>query len=372
MQQIPTPNKQTRILNVDDYSPGRYTRTRFLRGAGFDVDEAASGAQALSMMANRPDLVLLDINLPDMSGLEICRHIKQNPDTAGTVVLHLSASSTFASDQVAGLEGGADGYLTEPIEPAVLIATVRALLRVKKVEEELRRSNDSLRSLTDMLSHELREPHRQISIYAELLQKQMKDRTGPEEAMFFTNLLTGARRMGALIESVYAYSKAVYDVTGLTDVSAQEALDICLADLDLLLRETGARVLCESPLPVVHAERLSLLRVFSNLISNSIKYRSSAPPVIRVSATTEGKLVRFAVEDNGIGIDPNYHSRIFDVFQRLHGHKYPGTGIGLSLCRRIVEAAGGSIWVESELGKGSRFFFTLPTAGATRIDSVTA
>src|SRR5215471_7624487 len=115
MTQSALSQKKARILNVDDYSPGLYSRSRILRGAGFQVDEAATGGQALSMMANRPDLVLLDINLPDMTGLEVCKQIKQNPDTAGTVVLHLSASRTVAADQVAGLEGGADGYLVEQL-----------------------------------------------------------------------------------------------------------------------------------------------------------------------------------------------------------------------------------------------------------------
>src|SRR5579862_1165621 len=156
------------VLNVDDYPPGRYGRTKILRQAGFTVHEASTGEQALALLTHRPDLVLLDVNLPDIDGLEVCKRIKENPDTAGTLVLHMSASSLLPKDQVAGLESGADGYLTEPVEPAVLIATIKALLRMRRAEDSLRRSNESLRSLTDMLSHELREPLRQVSIYAEL------------------------------------------------------------------------------------------------------------------------------------------------------------------------------------------------------------
>ncbi len=145
------PKNGTTVLNVDDYSPGRYTRTRILRQAGFTVHEAGTGEEALALLTHRPDLVLLDVNLPDIDGMQVCRRIKENPDTAGTLVLHLSASSILSSDQVAGLEGGADAYLTEPVEPNVLIATIRALLRIRSAEEGLRRSNESLRSLTDML-----------------------------------------------------------------------------------------------------------------------------------------------------------------------------------------------------------------------------
>lgn len=350
------------VLNVDDYPPGRYTRTKILRQAGFTVVEAGTGEEALAQLSHRPDLVLLDINLPDMTGFQVCKRIKDNPDTAGTLVLHMSASSLLPTDQVAGLEGGADGYLTEPVEPTVLIATVKALLRIRRAEEGLRRSNEALRSLTDMLSHELREPLRQVSIYAEVLHERLKDRARPEEEQFFTNVLSGARRLGALIESVLTYSRSIYDVTSLANISAQEALDQCLKELELLIAESGATVISEQTLPNVYADQLSLARVFSNLISNSIKYRGEAPPEIRITAAAEGSFVRFCVEDNGIGIDPKYHSRIFDVFKRLHGAEYPGTGIGLSLCRRIVENMGGKIWVESDIGHGARFCFTVPAA----------
>jgi signal transduction histidine kinase len=366
------PKNGTTVLNVDDYSPGRYTRTRILRQAGFTVHEAGTGEEALALLTHRPDLVLLDVNLPDIDGMQVCRRIKENPDTAGTLVLHLSASSILSSDQVAGLEGGADAYLTEPVEPNVLIATIRALLRIRNAEEGLRRSNESLRSLTDMLSHELREPLRQVTVYAELLQEQFKGRTQPEEEQFFDNVLSGARRLGALIEGVLTYSRSIYDLTFMSDISAQDALAAALTELDLLIAESGARIACAEPLPRVRSNKLSLARVFSNLISNSIKYRSEAPVIVRIKAVRDGGFIRFAFEDNGIGIDPKHHARIFDVFKRLHGSEYPGTGIGLSLCRRIIENMGGEIWVESELGQGSHFYFTVPVAESSLVNSTPA
>lgn len=364
---MPTPaeirsKNGTLVLNVDDYAPGRYARTRVLRQAGFTVHEAGTGEEALSLLTHRPDLVVLDINLPDIDGLQVCRRIKENPETAGTLVLHLSASSLLPSDQVAGLESGADAYLTEPVEPTVLVATVRALVRIRRAEETLRRTNETLQSLTDMLSHELREPVRQIGVFAELLQKEFQDRTRPEEQPMFTNVLTGARRLDALIEGVVAYSRAVYDASSLSDFAAQDALITALGDSELLISESGTRILCEHPLPRVHANKTSLARVFSNLISNSIKYRSAAAPEVRITAHREGGFIRFCLQDNGIGIDPKFHSRIFDVFKRLHGSEYPGAGIGLSLCRRIIENMGGEIWVESELGHGAHFYFTVPAA----------
>lgn len=355
-------DKQPVILNVDDYAPGRYTRTRILRQAGFQVQEAATGQECLSMITKRPDLVLLDINLPDINGIEVCRRIKQNPETAGTVVLHMTASNVLPKDQAAGLNSGADGYLTEPVESTVLVATVKALLRVRQAEDALRRSNDTLRSLTDMMSHELREPIRHISIYGDLLNQNLKDRIQPQEQEFLNHVISGARRLNTLIEAVVVYSSAIDESRTPSNVSAQETLNASLAELELLIDETRARIISENPLPMVSAHKLSLLRIFTNLISNGIKYRSERPPEIRISATTTGEFVRFCVEDNGIGIDPQYHASIFDLFKRLHGPERAGSGIGLSLCRRIAEEMGGSIWVESEVGKGARFYFTVLTA----------
>jgi signal transduction histidine kinase len=324
------------------------------------VHEAGTGAEALAALRLRPDLVLLDINLPDIDGFEVCRRIKENPDTASVLVLHLSASNVHPKDQVTGLETGADGYLTEPVEPSVLIANVNALLRIRRAEEGLRRSNESLRSLTDMLSHELREPLREILISSELLEQKMEDRFSPDEQDLFTHVRSGASRLNSLVESVLVYSRTVYDMVTATEISSQEAFDSCLLELQLLIHESGAKVICDDPLPPVRAEMTSLIRVFSNLIRNSIKYRSETPPEVRVTAAPDGPFVRFCVADNGIGIDPRHHQQIFEAFRRLHGKERSGVGIGLSLCRRVVQNFGGSIWVESALGQGSRFCFTLP------------
>src|SRR6478752_2837287 len=140
------------ILNVDDYGPGRYSRTRTLRNAGFDVVEAANGRDALaSLHAHKPQLVVLDVNLPDMSGIDVCRQIKADPATAHVIGLHLSATSVGVDNKVAGLASGCDGYLTEPVDAEELIAHVHALLRLKRAEEELRETNATLRALFDAL-----------------------------------------------------------------------------------------------------------------------------------------------------------------------------------------------------------------------------
>ncbi|MCU1234083.1 MAG: bacteriophytochrome (light-regulated signal transduction histidine kinase) [Candidatus Solibacter sp.] len=351
-----------RILNVDDYGPGRYARSKMLRQFGFEVQEAANGTEALLKVANKPDVVLLDINMPDLDGLEVCRRIKGNPATSNIIVLHLSASKVNSIDRVIGLNNGADSYLTEPIEPEVLAATVRALIRARRAEDALRRSNQDLRELTHLLSHDLREPLRAITVYAELLDKSFGGRLNAAERQYLDFTLSGARHMNEVIEGVLVFSRTMHEGFVAVDVPAGDALRAACSELELSLKESGAQVSVGS-LPVVRANMAALTRVFSNLLSNSVKYAGDAAPRISITAEAVGGSCKFTVRDHGIGIEPEYHRAIFEPFKRLHGKEIAGVGIGLSLCRRLIEAQGGQMWVESEAGQGSSFFFTLPQAG---------
>ena len=349
------------ILNVDDYAPGRYARSKMLRLAGFTVLEATSGSEALAMLKNKPDVVLLDINLPDLNGLEVCRRIKGDPATESIVVLHVSATCIRDADMIAGLNNGADSYLTEPVQPELLAATIRALLRARKAEDALRVSNQDLRELTHLLSHDMREPLRAMSIYTHLLEQSVAARLTPVERQYLDFTVSGARQMSELIEGVLLFSRTLHEGLEAADIAAGDAVQAACAELDLLLRESQARVEV-GPMPKVKANLSALTRVFANLLSNSIKYSGGAVPDISISAEAAGEFWTFTVRDNGIGIDPKYHLLIFEPFKRLHGRDVSGVGIGLSLCRRIIDAHGGHIWVESQPGQGAAFRFTLPVA----------
>src|SRR5687767_8876994 len=165
------------LLNVDDFEPGRYARTRLLQQAGYTVFEASNGTDGLALVRRkRPALVLLDVNLPDISGLEVCRQIKQDSETSSTMVLQISASAIAPSDWVSALDTGADTYLVEPVPPPVLLATVRALLRIghaeralQKANSELARSNEDLAAFATIASHDLQEPLRTINTMTSLL-----------------------------------------------------------------------------------------------------------------------------------------------------------------------------------------------------------
>ncbi len=347
------------ILNVDDYAPGRYARTRILRQIGLPVLEASTGSQALETVErDRPIIVLLDVNLPDMSGIEVCRRIRENPRTGPITILHISASNTQAKHQVLGLDSGADGYLVEPIDPAVLIATVNAYLRARRAEDALLRSTEELRWFSYRVAHDLREPLRTISIYAELLGQETAQ-ANPKAAGYL-NFITGASaRMSSFIQSLLDYSQAAEVRSQFVAFDCEAMMTRVIANLDAAIREPGAGIAWD-PLPEISAD-LRLEYVFQNLIANAIKYhREGVKPVIHISARRSADEWTFSVCDNGIGIEPAYLDRVFEMFRRLHGQSVPGSGIGLALSRKIVEAHGGRIWIESEPNAGSTFFFTIP------------
>ena len=351
--------EQPSILNVDDYLPGRYARTKVLQQTGLRIMEAGCGEEALRMVYDhQPALVLLDVNLPDISGFEVCRRIRNSPEVARTTIVHISASNVQTHHQVRGLDAGADGYLVEPIEPAVLIATVNAYLRARRAEDGLRQSNEEFRWFTYRVAHDLNEPLRTISLYSELLKTLEPGTAGADQTRFLDFIHGAAARMRKFTDGLLDYSQAADGIDlGIRDFNA--LLARVLANLDGTILESGAKVKV-SRLPVMLADA-RLEYVFQNLILNGIKYRQpDVTPEVLVSAKREGDSWLFSVRDNGIGIQPEYFDRIFETFRRLHGNEIPGNGLGLALCRKIVEANGGRISVESEYGVGSIFSFVIP------------
>jgi two-component system, sensor histidine kinase and response regulator len=358
-----------RILNVDDHDAGRYARTRFLSRAGFIVDEAATGEQALAYLRNnRPDLVLLDINLPDIDGFEICRRIKSDPDTSRLPVIFLSASRLADLDVVTGLEHGGDNYLREPIDSSVLVAMVRAVLRVKEAEEALVRSNEQLRRFAFVVSHELQEPLRMVKSYTQLLSQRYKDTLGDEANEFMQYTITGVNRMEKFIHDMLAYSQAAEGGLELKPFPCRLAVDWALLELQPVIDETHATVSSDE-LPVVFGDPMRLAQVFKNLIGNAIKYRGERPANIHIGSTEQNAEHTICIRDEGIGIDPKYFDNIFVLFKRLHGRELAGSGVGLAICKQIVEHHGGRIWVESKPGQGSSFCFTLPKVSGERVAS---
>jgi PAS domain S-box-containing protein len=234
----------------------------------------------------------------------------------------------------------------------------------KHTEEELRRANHDLESFAYSASHDLQEPIRNVAIYSELIAKRYHGVLEEEGRQFLGFLTEGGRRLARLINDLLAYTQAGVLEDHVNEVDASEVLKHVLATLSEAIRENAA-VVSFDPLPEVGMSEAHLQQLFQNLIGNALKYRTEDSPRIHVSAMDFEGTWRFSIRDNGIGIDLKYQENIFGVFKRLHNDtKYSGTGIGLAICQRVVERYGGRIWVESELGKGATFFFTIPPNAA--------
>jgi len=235
--------------------------------------------------------------------------------------------------------------------------------QLRRLNHDLRRTNQDLQQFSYAASHDLKEPLRTVSNYLQLIRHRYSGKVLNQEAgQLFDVAVAGAQRMHALVEALLEYSRAgeVADST-MEPVPAGKLVGDAIANLQSSISETNADVSL-GPLPVVNANALHLTQVFENLIGNALKYRSEQAPRISVTAVEGAHDWVFCVEDNGIGIQTEYQAQIFGIFKRLHGDEYPGTGIGLATCKKIVDRHGGTIWVESEAGKGSRFLFTLPRA----------
>ena len=228
----------------------------------------------------------------------------------------------------------------------------------------LARSNADLEQFAYVASHDLQEPLRMVSSYMQLLAKRYQGHIDEQADKYIRYAVEGALRMQALIGGLLEYSRAARQAEQPVRVSAQDALERALYSLRTLIEETGT-IVARASLPEVMSDEAQLAQVFQNLIGNAIKFRRpDAAPRIQVACSRRGPYFVFSVADNGIGIDPRYAERIFAIFQRLHTRgEYPGTGIGLAICKKVVERSGGEIWLESAPGKGSTFHFTLRAAG---------
>jgi light-regulated signal transduction histidine kinase (bacteriophytochrome) len=200
-----------------------------------------------------------------------------------------------------------------------------------------------------------------VASYTQLLAKRYKGRLDSDADEFIAFAVDGCNRMQGLIHDLLAYSRAGTNGKTICEISGEDALNEALTNLRVTIEENNA-IVTHDPLPTIRTDDTQLAQVFQNLVGNSIKYRSADVPHVHVSATNNGRNEWiFSVQDNGLGIDPQYFERIFILFQRLHGrNEFEGTGIGLAICKKIVERLGGRIWVESQPGQGSTFYFALP------------
>ena len=369
------------ILIVDDMPANLGVLTDHLEQQGYGVVVAQTGDEAVERADFvRPDLVLLDVVMPGADGFEACRRLKALPGTRDIPVIFMTALAG-TDDKLKGFAAGAVDYVAKPIDGAELLARVRTHLALRdlhrqlteqnaslqreiaareRVQEALQRSNAELEQLAYVASHDMQEPLRMVASYLQLVAKRYRGQLDPDADEFIGYAVDGAKRMQALINDLLAYSRVGTQARPFVPTDCNAALATATDNLGLAVEESGA-LLTHDRLPTVVGDGVQLVQLFQNLLANAIRYRRATPPQVHVGACASDADWHFRVCDNGIGIAPEYFTRIFVLFQRLHGRtEYSGTGIGLALCKRIVERHGGSIWVESDGCTGSTFHFTLP------------
>lgn len=365
----------SRLLVVDDDEANCDVLHRQLARNGHTVTCVSRGGAALeALRAETFDLVLLDVIMPGMSGFDVLQEIKRDPAFSDLPVIMMSALDELESAAHC-IQMGAEDYLLKPFDPVLLRARLHSALERKRLHEaekdrteelerasqSLKRANEDLHRFAFAASHDLQEPLRTV---VTALQMLSGDATGAaaDRHQLMELAIDASRRMSALISDLLAYSLASAQDRVRTATSSEDALEGAMTNLRQSIEETGATITHDA-LPEILFDRARLGQLFQNLVGNAIKYRSSLPPEVHVTAARQGDQWIFTVRDNGMGIDAAHLKTIFEPFRRLHGRDLPGTGLGLPICERIVEGFGGSIWVESEPGKGSVFYFSVAADG---------
>ena len=369
------PSQAYTILNVDDHDAGRYAKSRILELAGYRVVEAATGADALRLVREaQPQLILLDVKLPDVNGIELCRTIKSDPVSTHIMVLQISAVHTTRADRIYGLECGADTYLIEPIQADELVATVNALLRLYDRERENRRLvaqlRDADRQKDDFLAslaHELRNPLGVVSnAFAILPKTQMPEPVSQELRDIIGRQISV---MGRLVDDLLDVSRISRGQIGLTREPCDFAAIVrqTVDDYRAILDSKGLQLKLDVPSqPVwVAGDSTRLAQSISNLLQNAGKFTIAGDTVtVKLVDIADEHCAVLSVRDTGIGMEPDFLARVFEPFSQSDqgiGRRQGGLGIGLSLVKGLIEMQGGQVHASSEgLGHGSEITIRLP------------
>ena len=259
-----------------------------------------------------------------------------NDVSRGTILILVSLVIAFLSEQISKRE-----------------------LELNNIIEDLKRSNEDLQQFAYVASHDLQEPLRAIISFSQLLEEKYHDKLDQDGKEYIYFITDGAKKMNILIKDLLSYSRITTQANPLEWLDLEPILNDAVFNLQEAIKESGA-IITYDPLPTLKVDRTQFLQLFQNFLSNAIKFRGEDPPKIHIGVKRLSNKWVFSIKDNGIGIDPKYHDRLYNIFYRLHTkEEYPGTGIGLPICKKIVQRYGGEVWVESDLGKGSTFYFTI-------------
>lgn len=381
--------RRARILLVDDRPENLLALEAVLAPLGLDLVRAGSGDEALARLLKQDfAVILLDVQMPELDGFETARLIRERQRTRSTPIIFLTAVSHEPEHLARGYERGAVDYITKPFDPHVLCAKVAVFVELheksrlleeqaeelrRRLDErdraeralarrtaELSRSNAELDQFVQVVSHDLQQPLNTLTGFLTLLGERLREGDDSQVQVLAERALAGAQRMKELIRDLVRYAREGSGETPTGPVPLDGPLSDAAESLHAQVVSTNALIEREA-LPAVRGDRWQLTQLFQNLLDNAIKFRAHDPPTVRVAASRAGSEWTISVEDNGVGIPPGQEARIFTIFQRLHPtDRYAGTGVGLALCKKIVERHGGRIWAEARPEGGSVFRFTLP------------
>ncbi len=377
-----------RILVVEDCPSFRKLAVRRLTDEGYHVHAAADGEEALRMAETLlPDLIILDVDMPVMDGFAACRKLKESPFAGDTPVVFISSDESTGQILRGFAHGGVD-YIAKSAAPEELMARVRVHLEMGNLQRalqrnlvqaessrellsrantNLRRRNTELSEFTHVASRDLQEPVRKLISFSKLLRRDLGENL-PERAAKDLDFITEeAERMRILVKDLLALQRAGQSTMRCGPVALADCVAQAVDVLTQSIGQTGAEIICES-LPEVTGDAALLTQLYQNLIDNALKFTvPGRKPSVRLTAKNVGGAWVMQVQDNGIGIKPEFAEEIFAPFKRLHGRgEYPGSGIGLAVCRTNVERHGGRIWVESGEHGGAVFSFMIPQLPASR------
>jgi signal transduction histidine kinase len=369
--------RKLRVLLIEDNGDDAELAILELRRGGFEVfSDLVQSKRDLEECLQRKsyDVVLADYNLPQFRGMEALEMMRKKGVSIPLILVTGALNSVTAVECV---KQGATDYVLKDHLSRLTLCVRRALEEMRLREEnkraqdelahkmdELGRSNRDLEQFAYVASHDLQEPLRMVAAYTQLLAERYHGKLDEDADKYMGYAVEGALRMQALVHDLLTFSRVGRNGVERKNIDSSQSVREALQNLAVSLQESGA-VVNQSTLPTVHSDRTQLSQLFQNLIGNAIKFRGKEPLVVTVSAERKDKEWEFAVADNGIGIAPEHKDVIFSIFQRLHTRaEYPGNGVGLAICKKIVEQHGGKIWVDSEPGKGSTFRFTLPAVCA--------
>lgn len=365
------------LLLVDDRAENLLALEAVLAPLGQRMLQARSGEEALRhLLTDEVAVIVLDVQMPGLDGFETAAHVKQRQRTADIPIIFLTAISQDLEHRLRGYDTGAVDYIFKPVEPEILRAKVGVFVELHTKARQLRdqaeqlarksadleRSNHDLEQFAYIASHDLQDPLRVIAGFVELLGDRLGDADDAEVRAWMARITATAGRMSSLITDLLAYARAGTSFSPPEPVDLDAALAVALSNLGPAIADANASVRC-CPLGHAMGRPADVAQVLQNLVGNAVKFsRPGVAPAVDVGAEEADGIVTVSVRDEGRGVADDDLARAFGMFERVEGEPYPGTGLGLAVCRRIVERAGQRIWMAANDGPGVTVHFTLPAA----------